>query len=98
MEAKKPRGRPKIPFDPYMDELDRRLRAGVAKPTLEAEADWLADWGKEKGLKFPDGKPLQKEQIRERIKKRCGGTAQAYKNMLDWHLSRIELDKGDLFN
>src|SRR4051794_35610329 len=67
---KKARGRPKVAWDRYEDELLRRLQSGEALETVQAEAAWLAAWGVAQGLKVPDGKPLQLERIRERIKKR----------------------------
>ena len=93
MEAKKPRGRPKLPWKPFEDELYRRLRAGKALPTVEAEAEELARWASEQGLAVSGGAPLQKERIRERIKKRCGGT-QGYNNMRAHHLSLIKAPEG----
>jgi hypothetical protein len=84
-EPKRGRGRPKVDFTPYMDELDRRLAAGEARETVEAEAKYLAEWGAKKGLCVPGSAPIKHPQIRKRILKRVGGTADAYKNRR-WYL------------
>jgi hypothetical protein len=76
----RPRGRPKLPWGPFDDELHRRCQNGEALPTLEAEAKYLAGWGKAKNLRVEDGGPIGVARIRERIKKRLNGGAQAYKN------------------
>ena len=78
-KPKKPRGRPKVPWEPFETELFRRLQSGEALETVEAEAVWLASWGVQQGLKVDGGNPLQHERIRERIKKRHGGS-EGYKS------------------
>jgi hypothetical protein len=88
----KPRGRPKVPWDPFEDELFRRLQSGEALETVQAEAVWLAAWGAQQGLKIDGGNPLQPERIRERIKKRHGGS-EGYKLARLHHQQQLRRDK-----
>jgi hypothetical protein len=88
--TKKPRGRPKLPWEPiFSDELFRRLQAGLALETVEAEAKWIAAWAASRGLQVEGSKPLQHERIRERIKKRYGG-ADGYKSARRYHQQELE--------
>lgn len=79
-KPKKPRGPPKLAWDPFDNELWRRLQAGEALPTVQAEAKYLAAWATRQGLaRTLDSKAgfayLGFEIIRERIKKRYNGSA-----------------------
>jgi hypothetical protein len=76
---RRPRGRPKLIWDPFDDELFRRFQSGEALPLLELEAKYLAAWGKAKNLHVEGGEPIKAERIRERIKKRYPPGAQGYK-------------------
>jgi hypothetical protein len=91
-KPKKPRGRPKVPWDPFEDELFRRLQSGEALETVQAEAVWLAAWGTQQGLKVDGGNPLQAERIRERIKKRYEGS-EGYKSARLYHREQLLRDK-----
>lgn len=76
-KQKSVRGRPKVPWDRFDEELWRRLNAGEAAETVQAEARYLADWAKSKGISTVPGNPagaLKLEQIRQRIKKRYNGS------------------------
>jgi hypothetical protein len=84
------RGRPKTDWGPYDDELWRRLISGEAEPKLEAEAAYLEQWGKSH-THFLSGYPIQKERIRERIKKRYGGSAAGYAATREHH--RLQLQR-----
>jgi hypothetical protein len=66
------RGRPKTTWDPYGDELQRRLEAGEALATVTAEARALAEWGRKNTLRL-DGFPNDGPNIAKRIKLRHGG-------------------------
>lgn len=92
--AKKPRGRPKLNWEPFETELFRRLKLGLALETVQAEARWLAEWGAKSGLQVDGSKPLQLERIRERIKKRHGGT-QGYKSARSFLLQELERQSRD---
>jgi hypothetical protein len=85
--VKKPRGRPKQPWEPFETELLRRLETGEALATVEAEAKYLAKWAKTN----PEiESKLDSPRIRERIKKRFGGS-KGYKNSLEhFHLKRTQ--------
>ncbi len=87
----KPRGRPKLSWDPFEDELFRRLQSGEALDTVQAEATYLAGWGAHQGLKVDGGSPLQPERIRERIKKRHGGS-EGYKSARLHHRQQLPRD------
>jgi hypothetical protein len=54
-ESSKPRGRPKLPWDPFDEELFRRFQSGEAFPVLEQEARYLEKWGTAKKLCVPGG-------------------------------------------
>ena len=97
MEESKPkRGRPKLLWDAFADELERRLKSCEAEVTVEAEADYLAEWAKAKGICTPYGTYLSPERIRERIKKRKGGS-KGYQNEREWHRSLLkQLKPSDL--
>jgi hypothetical protein len=82
-EEKKPRGRPKVPWDPFDEELWKRLKTGAACEHLEAEAAHLADWSATQGIH------LKKERIRERIKRRFNGTV-GYKEARLYHLAELQ--------
>lgn len=71
--AKSPRGRPKIPWDPFDTELLRRIKSGEAEPNVEAESRYLEKWARQQGITSPSGGYLGSAQIRQRIKKRMGG-------------------------
>jgi len=71
MSANK-RGRPKTTWDPYADELQRRLEAGEALPTVTAEARALAEWGRKNKILL-DGNPNDGPNIAKRIKLRHEG-------------------------
>lgn len=73
------RGRPKTNWEPYEEELQRRLDVGEALSTVEQEATYLEQWGKANAALFSPQPPNQKAQIRNRINKRHNG-AQGYKN------------------
>lgn len=77
MTTRKP-GRPKTTWDPYADELQRRLEAGEALPTVTQEARALSAWGKENKHAL-DGHPNDSPNIAKRVKKRHGGVL-GYKN------------------
>ncbi len=83
------RGRPKTIWDPYDDELWRRLTSGEAEPKLEAEAAYLEQWGKAH-THFLSGNPIAKAQIRQRIKKRYGGSAASYAAVREHHLHKLK--------
>lgn len=99
MEApEKRRGRPKVPWEPFEEELWRRLTSGEASEQLEAEAEYLSKWAKAQGITQNNGAPLARERIRERIKKRYKGTA-GYKATRQYHLAQLaasDLNKSDL--
>src|SRR5438067_2434327 len=83
------RGRPKTPWEPIEEELFRRLTRGEACPTLEAEAKYLAEFVRLKDIKAEGtnpSAPIAAARIRERIKKRYGGSAQGYKQAREHHL------------
>ena len=71
----KPRGRPKVPWQIFEDELHRRFQSGEAHETVQAEARHLAQWAAANAIKVEHGDPIKLERIRERIKKRLGGAA-----------------------
>src|SRR5262245_29019045 len=79
------RGRPKVSFDAYEDELLRRFKLGLALPTVEEEARYLAHWGKQQGPIVLGGNPIEHPMIRIRINKRYNGAA-GYKSTRIWHL------------
>jgi hypothetical protein len=89
----KPRGRPKSPWEIFADELFRRLKSGEAHNTVQAEARHLAQWAAANGIRVDHGAPIKLERIRERIKKRLGGT-QGYINARDHH--RRALARGQI--
>lgn len=86
------KGRPKVPFDPFEEEVWRRLTSGEALPHLEKEATYLSSWAKDKGILQQNGAPLGPAIIRERIKKRFKGTA-GYKDAREHHLALLRSDK-----
>jgi hypothetical protein len=90
--VKKTRGRPKVPWEPFENELFRRLQSGEALETVQAEAVWLAAWGAQQGLQVAGGNPLQPERIRERIKKRHGGS-EGYKQARLHHQQQLRREK-----
>ena len=73
-----------MPWDPFDEELWRRLQAGEAEPTVQAEAAYLEKWAKKNGVvrTFADKNPgyLGLARIRERIKKRYNGS-EGYKSV-----------------
>jgi len=83
------RGRPKVPWDPFDDELYRRFRSGEALETVEAESRYLHKWAKEKGIKVDGGAPISAARIRARINTRYG-KAEGYKQTRAHHLSEIQ--------
>jgi hypothetical protein len=95
--AEKPkatRGRPKILWDPFDDELFRRFRSCEAAETVQAEARYLHRWGGEQGLHADGRKPtqmIQVERIRERIKKRYGGS-EGYRSTRAFHRMQNRCD------
>ena len=83
------RGRPKVPWDPFDDELHRRFTTGEASDTLESEARYLANWGAINNIRVPgDSEPIKKGRIRERIRKRHGGAAR-YKEVRQHHIREL---------
>jgi hypothetical protein len=99
-KALKPRrGRPKVPWEPVADELDRRLKAGKALPTVTAESKYLHEWSKNNQNRFKqyaisasgkkDMMVNSPERISVRIKKRIG-SSQLYRDKREEHLSRLQ--------
>ena len=86
-EPKKKRGRPKLDWGLFHDQLEHRLSSGIAKKTVEAEAKELAKWAKEQGIHLPEGAPLGHARIRERIKRRYNGSA-GYKATRLWKMQQ----------
>ena len=75
--ATRPRGRPKVPWEPIAAELSRRLSNGEACPNVEAESRYLAEFVKLNRITASGEKttePIKSERIRERIKKRHDGS------------------------
>jgi hypothetical protein len=89
----KPRGRPKLSWDPFEAELDRRFKSGEALEEVEPESRWLAEWAAKQGLMVPGSKPLQHERIRQRINKRFGG-AEGYKQTRLFHRMTLPGSEG----
>jgi hypothetical protein len=92
LTGKRGRGRPKLDWRPFEEELHRRLTTGESLPTVEAEAGALEKWGIEKGYHVPGSAPIKKERIRERIKKRHGGSV-GYQNAREYHLMMLKKAK-----
>lgn len=87
-KPQKSRGRPKLPWDPFEEELYRRLVAGEAEPTMQQEAQALAKWARENGISTVIGNPagaLGADRIRQRISKRYKG-AHGYIQAREHHL------------
>lgn len=89
MTIRKP-GRPKTVWDPYENELQRRLEVGLALPTVTAEARALSAWGRE-NKHVLDGNPNDSPNIAKRIKRRHGGVA-GYKNARAHWRNKLGLD------
>jgi len=83
------RGRPRTDWKPYQDELWRRLTSGEAAPKLEWEAAYLEKWA-QLHPHLVSGNPIKKERIRERIKKRHGGSAASYAKAREEHLIKLQ--------
>ena len=82
-------GRPKVPWEYFEEELDRRLRSGDALETVQAEAKYFAKWLIEEGMVSPN--TIGFERIRERIKKRLGGST-GYKRARHYHRMLLGLE------
>lgn len=89
MNASK-RGRPKTTWDPYGDELQRRLETGEALPTVTAEARALAEWGRNNKVLL-DGYPNDGPNIAKRIKQRHGGVGGYINARAHWR-HKLDLD------
>lgn len=76
-----------MPWGPFADELDRRFKNCEALPTVEEEAKYLEGWARSQNLKATGDKDtvaIHFPRIRERIKKRLGGTG-GYKSTRKYH-------------
>jgi hypothetical protein len=91
----RPRGRPKAPWEPIEEELYRRLTIGEACTTVQAESKYLAEFVRLHDIKAEGvdrTAPIAFERIRERIKKRYGGS-QGYKQAREHLLAELRAER-----
>jgi hypothetical protein len=81
--------KPKLDFDPFMDEMYRRMDDGIAKPSVTLEAQELEKWARREQYCTPYGKYLEWETIRDRIRRRIQGGAKGYLATYEWKLGEL---------
>jgi hypothetical protein len=79
------RGRPKIPWAHFDDEVWRRARSGNSAVNAWAEARYLEDWAQNQGLKTKGSKPahIMAQAIYARMRRRIGG-ASHFQDHIAW--------------
>jgi len=87
-DATSTRGRPKVPWTVFEDEVFRRLVSGEAAETVQSESKYIHKWAVD--TKAISANQIGPERIRERIKKRYKGS-EGYKLTRQFHRNKLGL-------